>query len=118
MFDIGFWELGVIAVIALIVIGPERLPRAARTAGLWVGRARRMMAEVKADIDREINAEELRQIKSVGEELKDTRSVFEEAAESMTDITKDLNKDVKDSGQGDQPVADKSTAPTKNAATR
>jgi sec-independent protein translocase protein TatB len=60
MFDIGFWELTVIGVVALLVIGPERLPRVARTAGLWVGRARRFVSSVKADIDRELAAEELK----------------------------------------------------------
>jgi sec-independent protein translocase protein TatB len=44
MFDIGFWEMAFIGVIALVVIGPERLPGVARTAGLWVGKARRMPA--------------------------------------------------------------------------
>ncbi len=54
MFDIGFWELAVIGVVALIILGPERLPGAARTAGLWIGKARRMFADVKADIDKEL----------------------------------------------------------------
>ncbi len=62
MFDIGFWELVVVAVVALLVIGPERLPSVARTAGLWVGRARRFVGAVKADIEREIKAEELKRI--------------------------------------------------------
>jgi sec-independent protein translocase protein TatB len=62
MFDIGFWELVLIAVIALLVIGPERLPRVARTAGLWIGRARRTLSSVKAEIDRELKTQELREI--------------------------------------------------------
>lgn len=62
MFDIGFSELVVIAVVALIVIGPERLPRVARTAGILLGRVRRYAADVKADINREIQLEELRQM--------------------------------------------------------
>ena len=60
MFDIGFWELTTIAVIALIVIGPDKLPDVARTAGKWVGRARRFVGDVKTDIDRELKQEELR----------------------------------------------------------
>ena len=62
MFDIGFSELVVIAVVALIVIGPERLPKVARTAGILLGRLRRYAADVKADINREIQLEELRQM--------------------------------------------------------
>lgn len=60
MFDIGFWELTTIAVIALLVIGPDKLPGVARTAGKWVGRARRFVSDVKTDIDRELKQEELR----------------------------------------------------------
>jgi len=60
MFDIGFPELVMIAVIALLVIGPDKLPGVARTAGKWVGRARRFVGDVKTDIDRELKQEELR----------------------------------------------------------
>ena len=60
MFDIGFPELIMIAVIALLVIGPDKLPGVARTAGKWVGRARRFVGDVKTDIDRELKQEELR----------------------------------------------------------
>lgn len=60
MFDIGFWELTTIAVIALLVIGPDKLPGVARTAGKWVGRARRFVGDVKSDIDRELKQEELK----------------------------------------------------------
>jgi sec-independent protein translocase protein TatB len=62
MFDVGFWELVMVAVVALVVVGPERLPRVARVAGLWLGRARRALSAVKAEIDRELKAEELREI--------------------------------------------------------
>jgi sec-independent protein translocase protein TatB len=62
MFDIGALELILIGVVALLVVGPERLPKLARTAGLWVGRARRAFMSVKDEIDREIKAEELREI--------------------------------------------------------
>jgi sec-independent protein translocase protein TatB len=60
MFDIGFTEIILIAVVMLLVVGPERLPRVARTAGLWVGKARGFMSSVKADIDRELATEELK----------------------------------------------------------
>jgi sec-independent protein translocase protein TatB len=60
MFDIGFWELCLIAVVALIVFGPERLPGAARSAGLWIGRARRFTTTIKQEIDRELHLQEAR----------------------------------------------------------
>jgi sec-independent protein translocase protein TatB len=62
MFEIGFSELVLVGLVALLVLGPERLPKAARTAGLWLGRGRRMIASVKADIEREIKADELREL--------------------------------------------------------
>jgi sec-independent protein translocase protein TatB len=73
MFDIGFWELCLIGVIALLILGPERLPRVARTAGMWAGRARRFMSEVKADIDAEMRRDELESLRQVGEDIKRVR---------------------------------------------
>ena len=63
MFEIGFSEIVVIMVVALIVIGPERLPKVARTLGLLWGRAQRVINGVKADIERDMKLEELRQLK-------------------------------------------------------
>ncbi|KAF7599838.1 MAG: twin-arginine translocase subunit TatB [Candidatus Dactylopiibacterium carminicum] len=60
MFDIGFSEILVIGIVALVVFGPEELPRVARTAGHWLGKLRRYVSAVKADIDREIEAAELK----------------------------------------------------------
>ena len=68
MFDVGFSELMVIAVVALIVIGPERLPRVARTMGHLFGRLQRYVNDVKADINREIELDELRKFKSTFED--------------------------------------------------
>lgn len=60
MFDIGFWELVLIAVVGLLVLGPERLPGAIRTGSLWLNRLRRSFADIKRDIEREIGADELK----------------------------------------------------------
>ena len=68
MFDVGFSEMMVIAVVALVVIGPERLPRVARTLGFWFGRLQRYVNDVKADINREVELEDLRKFKSQFEE--------------------------------------------------
>jgi sec-independent protein translocase protein TatB len=62
MFDLGISEMMVIAVVALVVIGPERLPKVARTAGLILGRLRRYVSDVKADISREIQLDELKKL--------------------------------------------------------
>lgn len=61
MFDIGLSELLLVAVIALVVLGPERLPAAARTVGRWVGKARRMMNQLNQEIEKQIELEELRE---------------------------------------------------------
>lgn len=74
MFDIGFSELVVIMVVALIVIGPERLPKVARTMGLLWGRAQRYINGVRADIERDMQMDELKQIK---------QKVEQEAAAAM-----------------------------------
>ena len=66
MFDIGFSEIVVIAVVALIVIGPERLPKAARTMGHLFGRLQRYVNDVKADINREMELDELRKLQERG----------------------------------------------------
>jgi sec-independent protein translocase protein TatB len=63
MFDVGFSELLVIGLVALIVIGPQKLPRVARTVGHLLGRLQRYVADVKADINREIELEELRKMR-------------------------------------------------------
>ncbi len=60
MFDIGFWELCLVGLVSLIVIGPERLPKAARIAGFWIGKTRNMVQSVKTEIKGEFQAEELR----------------------------------------------------------
>ena len=93
MFDIGFWEISLIMVVLLLVVGPERLPKLARTAGIYVGKARRMVAEVKAEVNRELRAQELKETlgaKSI-EELKGT-------ADELRSIGSDLKSDVQSFG--------------------
>jgi sec-independent protein translocase protein TatB len=78
MFDIGFSEIVVIAVVALIVIGPERLPKAARTLGHLFGRLQRYVNDVKSDISREIELDELRKLK---QEVQTAASDFKSSVE-------------------------------------
>ncbi len=61
MFDVGFNELLLLAIIALVVLGPEKLPHAARMTGAWIGRIRRMIVSVQADIENEVAAAEMRE---------------------------------------------------------
>lgn len=60
MFDIGFWEILLIAVVALIVVGPERLPRLIRVTGLWIGRAQASLQSIRSEISKELRAQELK----------------------------------------------------------
>lgn len=83
MFDVGFSELLVIAVVALLVLGPERLPRAARFAGLWVRRARAQWHSVRNELEQELAAEDLR--KSLDEANAAIRDAASEAREPPRD---------------------------------
>ena len=92
MFDIGFTELMVIGVVALIVIGPEKLPRVARTVGHLAGRLQRYVADVKADINREIELDELRKMR---DSMQQAASNFETSVQSELGKTEaELNKSV------------------------
>ena len=84
MFDIGFSEIVVIAVVALIVIGPERLPKTARTLGHLFGRLQRYVADVKADINREMQLEELKKLQ------QDVKSAATEIETSMSAVARDV----------------------------
>jgi sec-independent protein translocase protein TatB len=98
MFDVGFWELTIIALVALIVIGPERLPKVARTVGLWLGRGRRFIATVKADIDKEIKAEELREvIEKQAAMANPVHELVEETRSDLNEIKQEAAKQVKES---------------------
>lgn len=92
MFDIGFSELLLIGVVALIVIGPEKLPRMARTVGHLAGRLQRYVADVKADINREIELDELRKMR---DSMQEATSSFETSVQSELNKTEtELNKSV------------------------
>lgn len=106
MFDIGFSELFVIGVVALVVIGPERLPRVARTAGHLFGRMQRYVSDVKADINREIELEDLRKL----------RDQFQDAKRSVEEDIAKVDQDLQQIGQDvDRALDDKSEQPSEPA---
>ena len=88
MFDIGFWELSVIGVVALLVIGPERLPSVARTAGLWFGRMRSFVSTMKADIDKQLKAEDLRKILDQQANSAGLHEIIEETKEAVESLNR------------------------------
>lgn len=106
MFDVGFSELVMVGLIALLVIGPERLPKAARIAGFWLGKARSTIASVKAEIKQELHAEEMRQLllqqqQAIADELKQTT---QDAYEFVSTIDAQPKADKTDSQQNDSSV--------------
>ncbi len=108
MFDVGFFELLLIGLVALLVVGPERLPKVARTAGMWVGRARRFVRNVKDDIDREIQAEEYKRLLDeqnlagpVHEIIEDTRKEFDEIGRTTREATEAARETLADPAQKD-----------------
>ncbi len=103
MFDIGFSELMVIAVVALIVIAPERLPKVARTVGHLFGRMQRYVNDVKADINREMALDELRKLQA---NIQDTANSLEQSMkQEVGAVESDLNKIASDTQAAVAPEA-------------
>jgi len=112
MFDIGFSELIVIALVALIVIGPERLPRVARTLGALLGRAQRYVNDVKSDIQREVDLDELKNIRSTFQDAaKSVEQSVSQAGAELQAAGDSLNQSVSGSGEAkDEPLAQEPAA--------
>ena len=115
MFDMGFTELMLISIVALIVIGPERLPGVARTAGKYFGKLRRFMTNVKADVESELRADELRDIlKTQQEELQTLKKAVDEVGKDVDNSINDIGNSIGETV--DEPVpAEASAAETTNS---
>ena len=86
MFDIGFWELCLVGLVGLLVVGPERLPGVARLAGFWLGKAQRTIASVKREIAEELRTEEIKQALSQNSQATEVRALIEDTANAMGSI--------------------------------
>lgn len=102
MFDIGFSELVLTALVALVVFGPDKLPQAARTAGLWIGRFRRVLADTRREVERELGADEIRRqlhneqiMKSLNESPQAIERTLRETVETVDDAGRDLAQKVR-----------------------
>lgn len=91
MFEVGFLEIVVIAVVSLLVLGPERLPVAIRHIGLWVGRFRRSYRQIRAEIEREIGADDIRRQLHNEEIMQNLNASREEMDKLRQDFTESLN---------------------------
>lgn len=85
MFDFSMGELAVIGVVALVVLGPERMPKVARTVGDWLGKAQRYVSQVKADINREMELAELKKLQ------EEARNVAQSVQSSFADVQTNLS---------------------------
>lgn len=102
MFEIGFTELVLVAIVALIVVGPERLPAAVKTASLWIGRAKRSFNQVKTEIEKEINADEIRRqlhnesiLADLAKAKKKADSLVSETRKNIDGINAEVNATLK-----------------------
>ena len=110
MFDIGISEIMVIAVVALVVIGPERLPRVARTIGTLLGRAQRYVNDVKAEVNREMELEELRKLQTQMQDAarsieKEVSTAGAEVQSAVVSAEQELNQTLAAAGSIDAATA-------------
>jgi sec-independent protein translocase protein TatB len=106
MFDIGFSELVIVAVVALIVLGPERLPKAARTMGHLFGRLQRYVNDVKADISREMELEELKKLQQqVQGAARELESSVSSAVRDFETGAREVERDLSELGPADAGAA-------------
>lgn len=92
MFDIGFTELLMVGLVALIVIGPERLPTAARTVGLLFGRVKRTLGSIREEVEREIGADDIRLQLRNEEILANERKLLEDTLKQASNAGEEVNK--------------------------
>lgn len=100
MFDIGFWELFLVMLVALLVVGPERLPGLMRTLGLWVGRARRTLQNVQDEVRRELAAEDLKRTLEAQKQSIGVHEIVEETRESLEAVTRRLDEELRVASAG------------------
>jgi len=90
MFDFGFWEIAIIGIITLIVVGPERMPSLARKAGIYAGKLNKFVKKIKFDIDEELKVDELKEQLSI----KNEESVLSQAVDDVKTSVEQYQKDV------------------------
>jgi len=119
MFDIGPSELLVVFVVALLVIGPERLPSAVKTTSLWIGRFRRSFHKIKAEVERELNADEIRRQlhnESILAEVEDAKKQARELASDVRKVAKDVENTAGNPASDAEPTGGAGQSPTTPAA--
>ena len=112
MFDIGFWELSVLAVIGLIVLGPERLPVVARTMGRWVGQAKHYMSALTSELEREVKADDIRrEVREAREQIEsETRQARDNTDREVDSVMRPLKSELERDAADDKSAS--TTTPT------
>ncbi|WP_019625319.1 Sec-independent protein translocase protein TatB [Thioalkalivibrio sp. ALJT] len=101
MFDIGFWEIIIIVLVALLVVGPERLPGLAREIGRWVGKTRRFVHSVRSDFEQELQTDELRNmLKSQDREIRQLKSMMDETETSLREDIEHTERGLREDLEG------------------
>ncbi len=117
MFDAGIWEFLLVGIVALLVVGPERLPGLARKAGYWIGRARRFVNTVKADVEREFRTEELeKMLNQQNNEIQELRDMMRNTQQSTLDKLNETEYLVRSSTSISADKADKEEQPAEKPA--
>lgn len=92
MFDIGFWEFALIGIIALVVVGPERMPSIARAAGKYAGKAKRFIAKIQEDVSEELEVDKFKEQLSAMDKDANIVEILDETKKDIKDIKTDVKK--------------------------
>ncbi|MCH9698314.1 MAG: Sec-independent protein translocase protein TatB [Gammaproteobacteria bacterium] len=92
MFDLGFWEMALVVLVALIVIGPERLPQVMRTTGLWLGRLRNMSNHVRQELEQELYNESIKSQEFSKEHLSDVKQMIDDVGNEFQSLGREIQE--------------------------
>jgi sec-independent protein translocase protein TatB len=115
MFDIGMFEMVLIGVIALLILGPERMPEAARAAGRWAGKARRFITGIKQDVSSQMSMDELTELRSLRDDLATAKT---ELNKFQQDANSTLNEEIKMAEPTDKKSEVAASTPAKDSTSK
>lgn len=98
MFDVGFFELVTVCIVALLVLGPDKLPGTIRTAGLWIGRLKRSFNNIKSEIEKEVGADDIRRQLRNEEIMEKIRNTQKQFTSTVDSVKKEVSDSVKPAG--------------------
>ena len=118
MFDISFPELMVFGVIALVILGPQRLPEVMRTLGLWLGRMRRIYTNVRQEIDREVGMDDIRRQLHNEQITQELKAVESEAKSIKAEVTENVNQVIREGEKEIQSITKEDTTKDKDSSSQ